>query len=228
MGREIESLLLQRGHEVVLKIDIENTSDFNETNMKNADVAIEFTTPHTAFANVMKCLEWGVPVVCGTTGWNQRMEEAEKLCRKVDGTFFHSSNFSIGVNIFFRVSEYLARMMNREPGYCVSMTETHHTQKKDAPSGTAVMLAEGVLENIDRIGSWVNHETLDRNVLGILSLREGAVPGTHEVKYESEADIIEIRHEAKNRSGLVLGAVMAAEFTQGNKGILTMRDMLEF
>ena len=168
----------------------------------------------------------GVPVVCGTTGWNERREEAEKLCEELDGTFFWSSNFSIGVNILFRVSEYLARIMDRFPEYAVSMREVHHTRKKDAPSGTAVTLAEGILRNIGRTEAWVNHETDCPSALGIVSVREGDVAGIHEGIYDSVADTITLCHEAKGRRGFAVGAVMAAEFAAGHKGVLTMDDML--
>lgn len=228
MGHEIEALLLKRGHEVPLKIDVSNHSDFNEENMSGIDAAIEFTSPHTAFGNVMDCLRWGVPVVCGSTGWNDRLEEARAYCREVGGTFFYASNFSVGVNVFFRINEYLARMMNGLPEYGVSMLEAHHSQKKDAPSGTAVTLAEGILENIGRKESWVNHETIDESTLGIVSLREGDVPGTHAVKYESPADTIEIIHTAKSRAGFALGAVLAAEYAAAHKGVLSMSDLLKF
>lgn len=228
MGREIEALLLQKGYEVPVKIDISNQHDFNQENMRNVDVAIEFTTPQTAYDNVMNCLRWGVPVVSGSTGWNDRLEEVKKYCTEVGGTFFHASNYSIGVNIFFRINEYLARMMNGQPDYEVSMREIHHIQKKDAPSGTAVTLAESIIENIDRKQAWVNHETQDETALGIISVREDAVPGTHEVKYESAADIIEIVHTAKSRAGFVHGAVMAAEYAATHKGVLSMSDLLKF
>ena len=228
MGKEMEKLLLLRGHEVPVKIDVDNQQLFNEESMRGVDVALEFTTPHTAFDNVMKCLEWGVPVVCGSTGWLDRIDEVRELCRKVNGTFFYASNYSIGVNIFFRVNDYLARIMDGQPDYDVSMREIHHTQKKDAPSGTAVTLAEQILGNVERKSSWVNHETLDENTLGIVSVREDAVPGTHEVRYESAADTIEIIHTAKSRAGFVLGAVMAAEYAATHKGILSMDDLLPF
>ena len=228
MGHEIEKVLIGRGHEVGLIIDINNPQDLSEENLKNIDVAIEFTSPHTAFDNVRKCLEWNTPVVCGSTGWNNKMEEAKKICREKNGTFFYASNFSVGVNVFFRINEELAKIMNSFPEYDIFMKEVHHIQKKDSPSGTAVTLAEGILENVDRKSSWVNHETLYPEALGILSVREGDVPGTHVVKYESDADTLEIIHSAKNRSGLAMGAVLAAEYAVKHKGILTMADLLKF
>lgn len=226
MGREIGAMLAGRGHEAALIIDADNPGDFNRENMKGIDVAIEFTTPATAYGNVAKCLEWGIPVVCGTTGWNGHLPEAERLCREMGGTFFYASNFSIGVNVFFRVNEVLAAMMDRFPEYEISMREVHHTRKKDSPSGTAVTLAEAILANVERKSSWVNHETLYPESLGIVSLREGDVPGTHQVSYESQSDTIDITHTSKNRRGLALGAIMAAEYAAKHKGVLTMRDLL--
>ena len=220
MGHEIERVLIDRGHTVLFTVDAGEEAKLATERLAQADVAIEFTTPATAFGNVETCLRAGVPVVCGTTGWNERREEAEKLCEELDGTFFWSSNFSIGVNILFRVSEYLARIMDRFPEYAVSMREVHHTRKKDAPSGTAVTLAEGILRNIGRTEAWVNHETDCPSALGIVSVREGDVAGIHEVIYDSVADTITLCH------GFAVGAVMAAEFAAGHKGVLTMDDML--
>ena len=225
MGHEIERVLIDRGHTVLFTVDAGEEAKLATERLAQADVAIEFTTPATAFGNVETCLRAGVPVVCGTTGWNERREE-EKLCEELDGTFFWSSNFSIGVNILFRVSEYLARIMDRFPEYAVSMREVHHTRKKDAPSGTAVTLAEGILRNIGRTEAWVNHETDCPSALGIVSVREGDVAGIHEVIYDSVADTITLCHEAKGRRGFAVGAVMAAEFAAGHKGVLTMDDML--
>ena len=215
MGHEIERVLIDRGHTVLFTVDAGEEAKLATERLAQADVAIEFTTPATAFGNVETCLRAGVPVVCGTTGWNERREEAEKLCEELDGTFFWSSNFSIGVNILFRVSEYLARIMDRFPEYAVSMREVHHTRKKDAPSGTAVTLAEGILRNIGWTEAWVNHETDCPSALGIV-----------EVIYDSVADTITLCHEAKGRRGFAVGAVMAAEFAAGHKGVLTMDDML--
>ena len=226
MGHEIERVLIDRGHTVLFTVDAGEEAKLATERLAQADVAIEFTTPATAFGNVETCLRAGVPVVCGKTGWNERREEAEKLCEELDGTFFWSSNFSIGVNILFRVSEYLARIMDRFPEYAVSMREVHHTRKKDAPSGTAVTLAEGILRNIGRTEAWVNHETDCPSALGIVSVREGEVAGIHEVIYVSVADAITLCHEAKGRRGFAVGAVMAAEFAAGHKGVLTMDDML--
>lgn len=228
MGREIESLLLRRGHEVPLKIDADNRGDLNAENLRGIDVAIEFTTPHTAFENVMQCLKCNTPIVCGSTGWSDKIGEAKEYCQAHNGTFFYASNYSVGVNMFFRLNKELARMMNSFPEYGVSMREVHHVHKKDSPSGTAVTLAEGILENMERKSSWVNETSTNEDVLGIVSVREDAVPGTHEVRYESPSDVIDIVHTAKDRSGFVMGAVLAAEFAATHKGVLSMDDLLTF
>lgn len=227
MGHDIERLLLERGHTVAGTIDAGEYERMRPTYLSRADVAIEFTTPSAAYGNVAACLRAGLPVVSGTTGWSERRREAEELCKELKGTFLWSSNFSIGVNIAFRVNRFLARLMNRFPQYGVSMCEIHHTGKKDSPSGTAVTLAEDVMENIERISSWVNHETLYPESLGIVSVRKGDVAGIHEVKYESGEDILMLRHEAKGRRGFALGAVIAAEFAVCHKGVLSMDDIFD-
>lgn len=229
MGHAIERFLLKRGHEVVLVIDFENESLLSPENLKSVDVAIEFTTPDKAFGNIKKCLESDVPVVCGTTGWNDKIDEVKRICTERGGTFFYSSNFSIGVNIFFAINERLAQLMDSFDQYDISMIETHHTQKKDAPSGTAVTLAEGIINNLKRKTDWQEGEKLpvDTSAITINSIRDGEVPGIHEISYESDEDIINIRHEAKSRNGFAFGAVLAAEFTQTHKGILTMKELLK-
>jgi len=228
MGHMIEEIAVARGHEIVLKINIDNTEDFNKENTASADVAIEFTGPDSAYANVVKCLQFGVPVVTGSTGWNERIEEVKELCRKHSGSFLHASNFSIGVNIFFEVNTILAQLMAGQPDYDVTMKEVHHTQKKDAPSGTAVTLAEQVLSYIKRKSSWVNHKAESPDQLSIISEREDPAPGTHHVKYSSEVDDIEIIHTAHSRKGFALGAVLAAEHIWNKKGIFSMKDVLHF
>ena len=228
MGREIEKIALERGNEIVSIIDINNQQDFDSQAFLSADVAIEFTQPQTAFGNYKKCFERNMPVVAGTTGWLQHMDEVKKACEENGQTFFYASNYSIGVNIFFAVNKYLAKIMNQFPLYEVSMEEIHHIHKLDSPSGTGITLAEGILENIDRKTVWKEAQEGNENELLIHSRREGEVPGTHIVVYESEADIIRIEHEAKSRKGFALGAVLAAEFTKGKKGFLTMSDMLNF
>ena len=226
MGHMIEEIALQRGHEIVLKIHIDNKAEFTKENVSNADVAIEFTGPESAFDNVKHCLEYGVPVISGSTGWNTQIDEAKQLCLQVGGSFLHASNFSIGVNIFFQVNKLLARLMASQADYEVSLKEVHHTQKKDAPSGTAVTLAEQVIENIGRKTTWVNQDTTTPEELAIISERIDPAPGTHYVKYSSAIDDIEIIHTAHNRKGFALGAVLAAEFIADKQGIFTMDDVL--
>ncbi len=228
MGKTIEQIALNRGHQIVSIVDINNPEEFQSDNFKSADVAIEFTTPATAFDNYMKSFAAGVPVVSGTTGWLDRIGEIKEKCAKEGKTFFYASNFSIGVNIFFALNKYLAKIMNNFPVYNVSMTETHHIHKLDAPSGTAITLAEGILENVDRKERWTLETAEQPSDLPIHAIREGEVPGIHEVTYESDVDYISIKHDAKSRAGFALGAVVAAEFTAGKKGFLGMDDMLKF
>lgn len=226
MGRMIEDIALQRGHRTGAKINIENTEDFTKENMADADVAIEFTGPATAFENVKRCLDYGLPVVSGSTGWNNHLQEAKDYCRQHNGTFLHASNFSIGVNIFFEVNRLLAKLMASQPAYDVALKEIHHTQKLDAPSGTAVTLAEGILENISRKKSWINEPTGNPEDLFIESERSDPAPGTHHVKYSSAVDDVEIIHTAHSRKGFALGAVLAAEFLAGKKGVYQISDVL--
>jgi len=226
MGKEIEKIALDRGHEITLKIDINNPEYLTPENLKKAGVAIEFTTPASATANYKLCFESGIPVVSGTTGWLEKLAEVHQLCKTNNGTFFHTTNFSLGVNIFFALNKKLAQLMASHREYKVEMKEIHHTQKLDAPSGTAITLAEGILENIPDKKTWVNHSTDVASELGIVSEREGQVPGTHIINYDSEVDYIEITHCAKSRKGLAFGAVLAAEYSFGKKGILTMNDLL--
>jgi 4-hydroxy-tetrahydrodipicolinate reductase len=226
MGKAIEAIALERGHEIVLKIDVNNAADLTAANLQEADAAIEFTGPHSAFNNVMKCLEYGVPLVCGSTGWLDKLEEAKAYCRQQNGCFLYASNFSVGVNIFFEINKRLAELMKPHTGYNVSMEEIHHTQKKDAPSGTAVTLAEQVLANIDRKDKWVNDETTDPRALSIISKRIDPAPGTHTVTYHSAVDTIGIVHTAHNRTGFATGAILAAEFVKGKNGIFSMKEVL--
>ena len=227
MGKEIEQILIARGHTIPLIIDLNNTNDLDAAHLQKVDVAIEFTTPSTAYGNVVKCLEEGVPVVCGTTAWLDKLPEVEQLCKEKNGTFFYASNYSIGVNIFFEINRRLAQLMNRFGEYDVTIEETHHTQKKDAPSGTAVTLAEGVLENLDRKQKWVCGTTTVPEELEVVAIRRSVVPGTHTVTYESDVDALSITHMAKSRRGFALGAVLAAEFLHGKTGIFSMKDLMQ-
>jgi 4-hydroxy-tetrahydrodipicolinate reductase len=217
MGKEIEKIALLRGHEIVLIIDINNLDDFTTENLKKAEVAIAFTIPESAADIFKKCFDSGIPVVSGTTGWLNHWESA----------FFYSSNFSLGVNIFFELNKKLGRYMKPFDQYKATMTEVHHTRKLDSPSGTAISLAEDLIRERGIYDGWVNELTDNQKKLGIVSVREGDVPGIHTVKYDSEVDFIEITHSSKNRSGLALGAVLAAEFTIGKTGILSMKDLLK-
>ena len=241
MGKEIEKIAVARGHEIVSIIDIDNQQDFESEAFKSADVAIEFTNPHVAYQNYMKTFAAGVKLVSGSTGWlEEHGEEVKKLCTEGGKTLFWSSNFSLGVAIFSAVNKYLAGIMNNFPAYEVSMVETHHIHKLDAPSGTAITLAEGILEKIDRKDKWVMGTltapdgtvsgTADcaANELSVSSIREGEVPGIHAIRYDSEADSITITHDAKNRKGFALGAVLAAEYTAGHEGFLGMSDLFQF
>ena len=227
MGQAIEELALAKGHTVDLIIDIQNREEaFTESNLKNIDVAIEFTSPHSAVENIKRCLKYGVPVVSGSTGWTDKWEEVINYCKEMNGSFLWASNFSIGVNIFFELNKYLAKMMNDKAGYNVVLEEIHHTQKKDTPSGTAITLAEGVLQNNEIKKSWINESTNDDSLLSIISKRIDPTPGTHLVKYFSEIDEIEIIHTAHNRKGFASGALLAAEFIYDKKGVFSMKDVL--
>ena len=227
MGKMIESIAAERGHRTVLTIDIDNLHDFTQENLEKAQVAIEFTNPATAFNNITRCIEYGVPVVSGSTGWYERLDEAKCFCTEHNGSMLCASNFSLGVNVFFEINRQLARIMNRFPDYSPEIEEIHHTQKLDAPSGTAITLAEGIIGEISRIKEWELVETQNFASLPIHAIRRDSVPGTHSVKYSSEIDDIEIIHTAHNRRGLALGAVMAAEYIHDKKGIFSMKDLLK-
>ncbi len=228
MGHEIEKIALQRGHNIVSIIDMNNLEEFNSPAFKSADVAIEFSTPDSAIQNYRKCFEVGVAVVAGTTGWLEYLDEVKRACAEQGQTFFYASNYSLGVNIFFALNKYLAKIMNNYPSYEVKMEEVHHIHKLDAPSGTAITLAEDLIKEVDRKERWSLEVEEKQTDLPIHCIREGEVPGIHEIIYESEADIISIKHDAKSRVGFALGAVLAAEFTNGKKGFLGMGDMLKF
>ena len=226
MGKTIELIAMERGHTVDLKIDIDSLANFTAANLQQCDVAIEFTGPHSAKENILKCLHAGIPVVSGSTGWLADWTEVENACKEKNGSFLYASNFSIGVNIFFELNKKLAQLMKSHSDYSITMEEIHHTQKKDAPSGTAITLAEQILEEIPRKDKWVNNETTDTSALSIISKREDPAPGTHSIKYSSAIDDIEIVHTAHSRQGFALGAVLAAEFIQNKKGIFKMKDVI--
>ena len=229
MGKEIEKIALSRGHQIVCIIDIDNQDDFNSEAFRSAAVAIEFTNPMVAYSNYIRTFDAGVKLVSGSTGWmTEHGNEIKQMCAEGGKTLFWSSNFSLGVTIFAAVNKYLAKIMNQFPEYDVTMTESHHIHKLDAPSGTAITLAEGVLENIDRKSSWVKEEANAANQLPIHSIREGEIFGIHTIRYESDVDSISITHDAKNRSGFALGAVIAAEFTATHEGYLGMDDLFPF
>lgn len=228
MGKTIEQVALSRGHNIPIKIDLENISDFNAESFSTIDVAIEFTSPHTALNNILKCIEIATPVVCGTTGWLSALDEVEEKVIEFNGSFLYASNFSVGVNIFFEINKKLAQLMNGMNQYDITIKEIHHTQKKDAPSGTAITLAEQVIENNQLKDKWVNKNPETASDLFIESERIDPYPGFHEVKYSSEVDEITIVHNAHNRNGFALGAVMAAEFIHNKQGIFTMKDVLGF
>ncbi len=221
MGKTIEKIAIDRGHSIVLKVD-ENTTTYD---VSVADVAIEFSIPSVAVSNLTQCFKAGVPVVCGTTGWLDSYEEMTKLCESNNAAFIYASNFSLGVNIFFELNKKLAAIMNSQKHYKIATEEIHHTKKLDAPSGTAITLAEGIIEHSDQ-KKWILGEEGDETTIPIVAKREGDVPGTHTVSYNSEVDQIEIKHTAHNRLGFALGAVVAAEWLQDKKGIYKMKDVL--
>jgi 4-hydroxy-tetrahydrodipicolinate reductase len=228
MGKEIEQIAINRGHSIVLTIDVNNQEDFTAENLRKADVAIEFTSPGIAVNNFLQCFNAGIPVVSGTTGWLEQREFVENVCKEKNGCFFYTSNFSLGANLFFELNRHLAHMMKGFPQYDVSITEIHHLQKLDAPSGTAISLAADIISEHGAKVKWTIEEPKSQDELHIQPIREGTVPGIHTVKYNSEVDFIEITHSAYSRKGLALGAVMAAEFSAGRKGIYTMTDLLKF
>ena len=226
MGKEIERIAMDRGHQIVSKIDIENPDDLISLTNKEVDVAIEFSNPISAFSNIMKCIEKQIPIVCGTTGWLEKKAEVEKATQSFDSTFFYASNYSIGVNLFFKLNKQLAKLMQPHAGYDIYTNEIHHVEKKDSPSGTAITIAEGIMSQYSNKTKWVNNEIPGADEIAIWSQRESNKPGTHTVKYISKVDQIEVTHEAFTREGFALGAVIAAEWILGKKGVLGMDDML--
>ena len=233
MGKAVEAEVLKLAKEskgkapkIVLKIDENNLTDFNAKKLSKADVAIEFTTPKTAYNNIRKCLDAGVPVVSGTTGWLDKLPGLKKVCKKKKGTFFYASNFSIGVNLFLEINRKVAKLMKKHSQYDVTVHEVHHTEKKDAPSGTALVIANDIMDIIKRKKSWVNSAAKKDEILSVMSYREKDVPGIHLINYESEFDSIEIKHTAHSRRGFALGAVHAALWVKDKKGFYGMKDML--
>ncbi len=226
MGKAIETIAIQRGHSISMKIDIDNADNFTKANLQQCDVAIEFTGPQSAVANISKCLDAGIPVVSGSTGWLAQWPLIKDKCENSNGTLLYASNFSVGVNIFFELNKKLAQLMNKQHDYEVSMEEIHHTQKKDAPSGTAITLAEQIMNNIPRKKKWINDIAKYPNELSIISKRIDPAPGTHAIKYSSAIDDIEIIHTAHSRTGFATGAVLAAEFLKDKRGIYSMKEVL--
>jgi 4-hydroxy-tetrahydrodipicolinate reductase len=227
MGKAIEQIAISRNHTVPFKIDENNKAEIFKLNNKLVDVAIEFSQPDSAYNNVKYCVENNIPVVSGTTGWLEKKKEIEEICKKNGGAFFYASNYSVGVNLFFHFNKILAKIMDNYPQYDVTMEEIHHTQKKDAPSGTAITLAEGILGNVKRKETWVNEQTEVNNKLNIISKRIDPYPGEHTISYHSQVDSIQIKHTAHSREGFAEGAVVAAEWLHGKKGVFGMDDMLK-
>jgi 4-hydroxy-tetrahydrodipicolinate reductase len=226
MGKEIEAIALQRGHSIVLKVDSSNAYTFTNDELKLAEVAIEFSTPMWAPANTIRCFNSEIPVVSGTTGWNEKLNDVKHIAKLLNQSFLYASNFSLGVNLFFELNKKLASLMKDYPEYEVSMKEIHHTQKLDAPSGTAISLAEEIIQNLSTKQKWVNQKSNNENEIGIESIRTEGVAGTHCITYTSAIDDIEIKHTAHNRKGFALGAVIAAEWLIDKKGVFDMKDVL--
>lgn len=228
MGKAIEEIAEDRGHTISHKININNTQALKFIDGSNINVAIEFSQPDAAYDNLKFCIDNNIPVVCGTTGWLSRKPEIEQLCRDKSGSFFYASNFSLGVNLFFRLNELLTEMMAQHPNYTPLITEIHHTEKLDTPSGTAITLAESILEHHPSKKQWINEPSEEKDVLTIISKRESNFPGTHIVSYQSDMDEIEIKHTAKSRIGFALGAVLVAEWLHDKKGVFSMKDFMKF
>lgn len=228
MGQAIEKIAVERGHEIVGKIGVNNATDLALFNKQNTDVAIEFTRPEVGLSNITTCIKAGIPTVSGTTGWLDQWDSVLQLTQETQGAFFYASNFSIGVNIFFQLNKQLAKMMNHFNDYTIEMEEIHHIHKLDAPSGTAITLAEGIFDHVDRKSNWSLEKEKTSTDVAIKAVREGEVPGTHIINYNSPIDTIEIKHEAHNRKGFASGAVLAAEFIATKKGVFGMEDMLKF
>ncbi|MFT6746020.1 MAG: 4-hydroxy-tetrahydrodipicolinate reductase [Glaciecola sp.] len=226
MGKEIEKIAVERGHEISLKVDGDNLKSFNSDSLSGSDVAIEFSTPETAYQNIQICFSANTPVVAGTTGWLNKLDSCIAQCNKESAGLFYASNYSVGVNVFFEINKKLAQIMANYPSYNLEMEEIHHTQKLDSPSGTAITLADGVIDNNNQINKWVNDTTPNEGEINIVSKRLENVPGTHSVTYENEIDEIYIRHTAHNRKGFALGAVLAAEFMNEKVGFYGMKELM--
>jgi 4-hydroxy-tetrahydrodipicolinate reductase len=227
MGREIEAVALQRRHEIHTRIDSEKDWQEYGNELKEVDVAIDFSTPDSAISNIQKCFTIGIPIVSGTTGWHNKLEEIQNLCIEKGATLFFASNFSLGVNLFFEINRQMASLMNKHSEYAVTIEETHHIHKLDKPSGTAITLADEIVKRLDRLDIWTTREDQKTGELLISSTRQGEVTGTHIVRYDSESDTIELSHIAKNRHGFAVGAILAAEFIHGKKGFFNMSDLLK-
>ncbi len=235
MGQIIERIALERGHEIVLKISVDNTAELTTANLAKADVAIDFSAPDAALSNIYACFDANLPVVVGTTGWYGELQQVKNDCLSRNNTLLYGSNFSIGVNLFFHINKIMAKLMNDFPAYEVQVEEIHHTEKKDSPSGTAMTLAEDIIEQVDRKNEWVNElvgrsidEVIKKDQLLIESHRIENIPGTHTVLYSSEVDEIELKHTAHNRSGFALGAIVAAEWLQNKQGFYNIADIFNF
>ncbi len=226
MGKEIEKIAIEKGYQIVLIIDINNQDELTVSNLQKAEVAIDFSVPGTAYHNIIMCFEAGIPVVSGTTGWFDKFDDVLKKCKEQDKSFFYASNFSIGVNVFFQLNKYLAQMMDALDDYDVSIEEIHHTQKLDAPSGTAITLSNDIISELKRKNKWELGKASGKESIKIKAKRENNIPGTHIITYDSDIDFIKIEHSAKGRKGFALGAVIAAEYIQNKKGYFTMNDLL--
>ena len=223
----IDRLATEKGHQIAGRINIDNREELTQLNTAEVDVAIEFSQPGAAVENIKWCIDQGIPVAVGTTGWLDQKSEVDAYCKGKNGTYLYASNFSVGVNVFFKLNQFLARLMDRQPNYDISMKEIHHTQKLDAPSGTAITLAEGILKEVARKSQWAEGSTTDPKTLAIASERIDPTPGTHSIHYDSPVDAIEIKHTAHGREGFANGAIMVAEWLANQSGVLTMDDFLD-
>jgi len=227
MGHEIERISIDRGHQIKSIIDQDNFEEIHDLNAEQVDVAIEFTNPTSAYTNILHCFNANIPVISGTTGWTDKLAKLKQISINENKGFLYASNFSVGVNVLFALNKMLAKIMNAFPAYAVAIEEIHHTKKLDSPSGTAITLAQGIINNIDRLNSWTLADHSTNDILGINSIRRGEVPGIHEIRYESSFDTLQLAHSAKSREGFALGAVLAAEFMQNKKGFFEMNDVLQ-